>query len=85
MWVRRLTIYWGSETVLVGNRIENRAEIFEDKPPAPQLDEGDNAVGELGCGKCRKQPNQLYVAVWRHNDSDTSEHISYFQTSTNAI
>ena len=55
-----------------GFQAEADAETFEDKP-APKLDEGDNAVGELGRGKRRKQPNQLYAAFWWHNDSDVSD------------
>jgi len=56
-----------------GFQAETDAERFEDKPPAPEIDGVDNAGGELGRGKRRKQPNRLYTGFWRHNDSDASD------------
>jgi hypothetical protein len=56
-----------------GFHAEVDAERFDDEPPLA-VAEIDSSVGkEMGCGRRCKQPNRLYGAFWRHNDSDLSD------------
>ncbi len=41
------------------------AERFED--------ESGNGDHQLGCGKCRKQPNRQYTEFWRHDDNGPAD------------
>ena len=56
-----------------GLQAEVDAERFDDKSQLAVAEIGSSGGKELGRGRRRKQPNRLYGAFWRHNDSDPSD------------